>query len=219
MVAWLVPLGEPGTARNHILLYDYNADIFYGPLLLGQSTDIYTMGQFHKLSGQTVPIDDLTGTIDSQTWLLKGTATGSGGQSIVWGDENGQTQEVDAGTDAYDGDARTPLFRTGAPYTNAPLEEASSVRVTVVYRQPAGLTAPTLEVRLSDDNFSSILATDTKTLDYSGAAGKIGKAYLDFIVVAERLQAEVTVSGSASGLEIIEIGVDATPGGVEVETT
>lgn len=213
VVAWLIPLGSSTHAT--FLFWDYNRDVWYGPVTPGSNRQVYSFGRFNIPTANNPTYGDLVGTYGDQTWKYGGTVVGQGAQSLLYGDDDGDITEVDESHNTFNGETRNPLFQSAAVYTNTPLEESVGARVTLIYRQPAASVAPNVSCSLSDDGFITTLATDTMTLG-SANPGAIAKAYFDFTISAERLQAQVTNNGTEAGLEVLELGIEITRAGVEI---
>ena len=228
MAAWLVPLGGEQFPQ-HVILWDYYNDIFFGPIQPGVN-DLSVMGPFTEPADSFIAIEDLTAAnfpdvtptgaggvlaIQDLPFKLGSAVTGALRQSLLFGTTGGRTL-ITGETETYDGQNRRPLFRTAAVNTNAPLDTSVAVRVTLVYRQTALPSTPGIVCNLSDNDFGTILGMSEKVLE-TGLTGAVSKVYFDFVVTAERVAAEITAGGSQSELEILEVGIEVTDTGREVK--
>jgi hypothetical protein len=172
------------------------------------------IGSFISPPGTITTIDSLIGTIDQQTWKLGSAALGAAAHTTIFGSSVGQIDELDFGSTEFAGEVRTTVLDTPAVSTHAPLTESVAVRLTITYRHPTSLVESTVNVELSEDGFKTILGTAERTFN-AVSTGKVEKAYFDFVVAAERIQARIRSSPGA--IEILEVGIEATRVGVQAD--
>lgn len=211
-VMFLVPIGQD-EPRHVGLLYDYNEDKWDGPVYTETERRVSVVGRFYRPSDELLTIGDLTGTIGALDFLFGVEVLGGGSQSILLGSDDGDVDEIAFGEELYGGEPRFPQWTSAAIYTQAPLEESVTCRVTLVYRQSIHDDS-TIILELSGDGFGTTIAQDQQTL-LSDNPGAISKVYFDYIVSSERLQARCWPTQEASQIQILEIGVEVTAVGEE----
>lgn len=216
MVGFLIPTGAATSAA--MLLYDYYHDAWYGPIWQSTPRLETYLGHFYEPSGNAFTYGDLVGTYGAQTWRYGERVGGAGGKSILIGNGDGEITEVTESVTTFDGAPRDPVFTTAAVYPKAPMEEALATRVTITYKVPS--LAIGLSVELSDDGFLSVLAQRVVGIAPTDI-GATNKAYADFIVAAERLQARVSAVGPVATrqLEVYEVAIEVTGAGIETDTS
>jgi hypothetical protein len=208
---WLIPLGND---QNAIVIYDARKDVFEGPIYPGTTRKVSFIGNFISPPGTTTDIDSLNGTIDQQTWKLGSAALGAAVRTTILGSSAGRIDEVDFGSTEFAEEARTAVLDTPAVSTHAPLTESVAIRLTITYRHPTSLVESTVNIELSEDGFKTILGAAERTFN-AVSTGKVEKAYFDFVVAAERIQARIRSSPGA--IEILEVGIEATRVGVQAD--
>jgi hypothetical protein len=218
-VLYLVPTGQGSSGQPMLFVYDYIRDLWDSYLEPGSARTIWSIGRFFRPSDETSSYGSLVGTYGAQTFRYGMEPVGSLGESILYGSSVGNIDEIGFARETYRGENRLPIIIGPAIYINKPAEEGVLCRVTVTYRQPRTANAPILNVSLVEsENATTPLGSDSFQL-LNSEPGRISKAYFDFIVASERVQAHIEASGDSSQVEILEISAEVTDAGVETASS